>query len=110
MATEITTFCNLLFMNSNDFNVEETFAALLEYIKKYDRILYSEISLKIYNSYDDNTLEVAFIFWGLILINCTHLLKIFYNAFVRDRIIMSWSIVCINPRRLTMCYINQCRC
>lgn len=74
MATEITTFCNLLFMNSNDFNVEETFAALLEYIKKYDRILYSEISLKIYNSYDDNTLEVAENMVGSVLSNIEKLI------------------------------------
>lgn len=59
MGTEINAICELLFVNSNDFDVENAFDALFAYIKQYNRILYSQISLKIYTCYDQNTLDVA---------------------------------------------------
>lgn len=59
MGTEINAICELLFVNSNDFDVENAFDALFAYIKQYNRILYSQISSKIYTCYDQNTLDVA---------------------------------------------------
>lgn len=57
MQTAITAFFSYLLISHDRFESEKAFDALLQYIEKYDRILYSPISNKIYSSYDDSANE-----------------------------------------------------
>lgn len=57
MNDRIQAFCNYLLVDNDKFDEEKAFDILLDYISKYDRILYSPISNTIYayyNEHDEN--------------------------------------------------------
>ena len=54
METAVNVFCEHLMVKHNQFDEKATFDELINYISKYQRILYSPISNKIYSFYEKN--------------------------------------------------------
>lgn len=59
MSEKISDICSLLFTDSSEFKEEKAFDTIYRYIKKYKRILYSQISNVIYAFYDEHITEEA---------------------------------------------------
>lgn len=59
MSEKIAEICELLFTDSSKFNEEEAFQLILQYIKGYHTILYSQISNVVYACYNEHTTEEA---------------------------------------------------
>ena len=57
MSEKITNICNLLFTDGSKFDKEKTFDEILNYIKVYNRILYSQISNEVYAQFEAHNPE-----------------------------------------------------
>ena len=69
MSEKITEICTLLFTDSSEFDEENAFNAIFQYIKGYGRILYSQISNMIYAYYNEHTTEEATLALGTMISN-----------------------------------------
>lgn len=59
MSEKIAEICNILFTDSNEFNEVNAFNKIYQYIKGYNRILYSQISNMVYAYFNEHTPEEA---------------------------------------------------
>lgn len=59
MSEKIVEICNQLFTDSDKFDAEKTFNMIFQYIKGYQRILYSQISNIVYAFYNNHTTAEA---------------------------------------------------
>ena len=59
MSAKIAEICNLLFEDSSKFDEKIAFDKIFQYIKSYNRILYSQISNIVYACFNENTPEDA---------------------------------------------------
>lgn len=59
MTEKVNSFCQSLFIDSNEFKKEKAFNDILDYIKRYDRLLYAPISNTIYACFDEHEVEEA---------------------------------------------------
>ena len=61
METAVNVFCEHLMVKHNQFDEKATFDELINYISKYQRILYSPISNKIYSFYEKMILQIPLV-------------------------------------------------
>lgn len=59
MSEKMTEICDLLYTDSNQFDEKKTYDKIFQYIKNYDRLLYSQISNVVYALYNEHTPEKA---------------------------------------------------
>ena len=69
MSEKIAEICNILFTDSSEFDEENAFRAIYQYIKGYGRILYSQISNMIYAYYNEHTTQEATLALGTMISN-----------------------------------------
>ena len=83
---EISSICAFLLSKNNEFNTEKCFECILDYIKKYDRILYAPISGTIYSVCASKEHEKSSDIMGNITSNIDKVKEYAHSDSVNDRI------------------------